>query len=154
MALPAHRVKRGLCRDQSDRTVPIGEGGAVVSCMAATGIKGTRLTPPSETCAPFPLRSRIQLPFCRADAPLGPHRLGPDRDREPPLEMQIPFDSHAKGQPDRRHLAQRPGAELRVAQIGESEEDISVLIELGGQPGALAEGVSTLCLFMKGFRRS
>ena len=69
---------------------------------------------PSETRAPFPLRPRIQNPLRRADAAFRPRRLGPDRDREPPLEMQIPLDAHAKGQPDRRHLAQRPGAQFRV----------------------------------------
>ena len=75
------------------------------------------------------------------DAAFGPRRLGPDRDRIAPLEVQIPLDPHAEGQPNRCHLAQRPGAELRIAQIGEAEQDVAVFVELGGKPGACAEGL-------------
>src|SRR5262249_50381812 len=67
-----------------------------------------------------------------------------DRQRESAFEQDVALDAHAEGKLHRLHLRKAEGTELGLAEIGETEQGIAVLVELGREPGADAERVEEL----------
>ena len=76
-----------------------------------------------------------------ANAASHARRFSPDRDREHAGKKHVPLDPHAEGEPDRLQFTEAPAAEFRIADVGETEHDVAVLIQLGREPDARAKGI-------------
>lgn len=70
--------------------------------------------------------------------------MGIDRERECALEQNVALDAHAERKLQLLHLCEAESAKLGIAEIGEAEQCIAVLIELGREPGADAQRVEEL----------
>src|SRR3546814_1834299 len=77
--------------------------------------------------------------FRGGDAAGPARRLGIDGDRERTLEQDVALDAHAERQAQGRHFRQAERSQFGLAEIGETEQGVAVLVEFGRQPGADAE---------------
>src|SRR3546814_15521527 len=62
-------------------------------------------------------------------------RLGIDGDRERTLEQDVAREAHAERQAQGRHFRQAERSQFGLAEIGETEQGVAVLVEFGRQPG-------------------
>src|SRR5262249_61608431 len=67
-----------------------------------------------------------------------------DREREFALERDIALDAHAKGELQRLHFSETERSKLGLAEVGQTEYRVAVLIEPGRNPGADAERIEEL----------
>src|SRR3546814_12342555 len=77
--------------------------------------------------------------FRGGDAAGPARRLGIDGDRERTLEQDVALDAHAERQAQGRHFRQAERSQFGLAEIGETEQGVAVLVEFGRQPGRSEE---------------
>src|SRR3546814_8452821 len=61
--------------------------------------------------------------------------------RELTREQDVALDAHAERQAQGRHFRQAERSQFGLAEIGETEQCVAVLVEFGRQPGADAERI-------------
>src|SRR3546814_1646597 len=59
----------------------------------------------------------------------------------PIFEQDVALDAHAERQAQGRHFRQAERSQFGLAEIGETEQGVAVLVEFGRQPGADAERI-------------
>tara|TARA_B000000460_G_C21178225_1_gene248470 strand:- start:204 stop:458 length:255 start_codon:yes stop_codon:yes gene_type:complete len=68
----------------------------------------------------------------------------PDRDRQGGAEVNVALDPEAKGQTDALQFPEAEATQFRKTQIRQTEEDVAICVEFGGEPGTLPNGIEEL----------